>query len=252
MALIKCPECGNQISDKAESCPKCGYELNKKETPTTSDNKVASSFMNKVNIKYILIILAIIVAGFLFFYQNNNNTGTGTGGTGTGGTGTGGTGTGQPTTPSTDYGYTVYNDPYLGISFEMPGTYKVATDKEGYIYVGRNIDSQGALIPYIIIGRYDKYTSEVQFLNDFTTYMKKQYSDLKVTIDLLSGTIGNKTVYGLAYNYTSSGHLVVDNRYAILVNGKVYMVGSKEENTNSTEINNVVTHILSTLTERGS
>lgn len=45
----------------------------------------------------------------------------------------------------------------------MPGTYKVATDKEGYIYVGRNIDSQGALIPYIIIGRYDKYTSEVQF-----------------------------------------------------------------------------------------
>ena len=63
MALIKCPECGNQISDKAESCPKCGYELNKKETPTTSDNKVASSFMNKGNIKYILIILAIIVAG---------------------------------------------------------------------------------------------------------------------------------------------------------------------------------------------
>lgn len=172
MALIKCPECGNQISDKAESCPKCGYELNKKETPTTSDNKVASSFMNKGNIKYILIILAIIVAGFLFFNQNNNNTGTGTGGTGTGGTGTGGTGTWQPTTPSTDYGYTVYNDPYLGISFEMPGTYKVTTDKEGYIYVGRNIDSQGALIPYIIIGRYDKYTSEVQFLNDFTTYMK--------------------------------------------------------------------------------
>ncbi len=31
MALIKCPECGNQISDKAESCPKCGYELNKKK-----------------------------------------------------------------------------------------------------------------------------------------------------------------------------------------------------------------------------
>ena len=30
------------------------------------------------------------------------------------------------------------------------------------------------------------------------------------------------------------------------------MVASKEENTNSTEINNVVTHILSTLTERGA
>ena len=30
------------------------------------------------------------------------------------------------------------------------------------------------------------------------------------------------------------------------------MVGSKEENTNTTEINNVVEHILSTLTERGA
>ena len=29
MALIKCPECDNKISDKADSCPKCGYELHK-------------------------------------------------------------------------------------------------------------------------------------------------------------------------------------------------------------------------------
>lgn len=25
MALIKCPECGNEVSDKAKACPKCGY-----------------------------------------------------------------------------------------------------------------------------------------------------------------------------------------------------------------------------------
>ena len=25
MALIKCPECGRQISDKAKACPGCGY-----------------------------------------------------------------------------------------------------------------------------------------------------------------------------------------------------------------------------------
>ena len=25
MALIKCPECSNDVSDKAEKCPKCGY-----------------------------------------------------------------------------------------------------------------------------------------------------------------------------------------------------------------------------------
>jgi len=27
MALIKCPECSNWVSDKATSCPKCGYPL---------------------------------------------------------------------------------------------------------------------------------------------------------------------------------------------------------------------------------
>ena len=27
MALITCPECGKQISDKAEACPNCGYPL---------------------------------------------------------------------------------------------------------------------------------------------------------------------------------------------------------------------------------
>lgn len=30
MALINCPECGKEISDKAESCPNCGYVLVKK------------------------------------------------------------------------------------------------------------------------------------------------------------------------------------------------------------------------------
>jgi len=29
MALIKCSECGKEISDKAESCPNCGYVLPK-------------------------------------------------------------------------------------------------------------------------------------------------------------------------------------------------------------------------------
>ena len=134
----------------------------------------------------------------------------------------------------------------------MPSTYKVTTDKEGYIYVGQNMDSQGPIAPYIIVGRYDQFNNETQFLNSFTDYMRGYYPDLKITIDLVSGVIGNRTVYGLAYNYTSSGHSVVDNRYAVIINGKVYMVGSVEENTNSAEINSVVEHILSTLTERGA
>ena len=29
MALIKCPECGTEVSDKASCCVKCGYPINK-------------------------------------------------------------------------------------------------------------------------------------------------------------------------------------------------------------------------------
>lgn len=28
MALVNCPECGTQVSDRAEKCPKCAYPLN--------------------------------------------------------------------------------------------------------------------------------------------------------------------------------------------------------------------------------
>ncbi|MDR0839379.1 MAG: zinc ribbon domain-containing protein [Oscillospiraceae bacterium] len=36
MALIKCPECGQEISDRADSCPKCAYPI----AGTRSDGKV--------------------------------------------------------------------------------------------------------------------------------------------------------------------------------------------------------------------
>lgn len=30
MALVKCPECGHEVSDKAAACPNCGYEMAQK------------------------------------------------------------------------------------------------------------------------------------------------------------------------------------------------------------------------------
>ncbi|MBS5080492.1 MAG: zinc-ribbon domain-containing protein [Clostridiales bacterium] len=30
MAIIKCPECAKEISDKAKSCPQCGCPINEK------------------------------------------------------------------------------------------------------------------------------------------------------------------------------------------------------------------------------
>lgn len=39
MALIKCDECGNSISDKAKICPHCGYE----RKSNTEDHNMSSS-----------------------------------------------------------------------------------------------------------------------------------------------------------------------------------------------------------------
>ena len=33
MAMVKCPECGKEISESAESCPNCGYVLVRNELP---------------------------------------------------------------------------------------------------------------------------------------------------------------------------------------------------------------------------
>lgn len=37
MALIKCPECGREISDKAGSCPHCGYPISNNENNTVEE-----------------------------------------------------------------------------------------------------------------------------------------------------------------------------------------------------------------------
>lgn len=38
MSLIKCPECGKEISDKAAACPNCGCPLHSTPTPPTAQN----------------------------------------------------------------------------------------------------------------------------------------------------------------------------------------------------------------------
>ena len=31
MALIRCPECSTEVSDKADKCPKCAYPIKQKQ-----------------------------------------------------------------------------------------------------------------------------------------------------------------------------------------------------------------------------
>ena len=57
MALIKCPECSNKISDKAKKCPHCGYIMERKYCPKCGEalaidaracSKCAYNFMEDV------------------------------------------------------------------------------------------------------------------------------------------------------------------------------------------------------------
>ncbi|SEU07020.1 zinc ribbon domain-containing protein [Enterocloster lavalensis] len=56
MALITCPECGKQISDKAKTCPNCGCPVSDmntenaedQSTPEVNANNVAGKMMNMV------------------------------------------------------------------------------------------------------------------------------------------------------------------------------------------------------------
>ena len=236
MALIKCPECKKSISDKADTCPKCGYEL--KNEPKKNNSQ---KFRGKVDYKYIILGLLIIVVGFYMLNQNNEKNKEPT--------------TNEPTTenkqskqiPGTYNGYVVYKDQSLKVSYEIPNNYKTYTDKNGFSYIGQSIDSAGALIPYIMLGWFDDYKNPVQFLNAFTDELRKNYNDVTITVDLISDTVGSYYVYGIQYKYTSSGHTVIDNRYATLINNKVFMVGTKEENINTEEINNNVRVIFNTL-----
>ena len=53
MALVKCPECGNEISDKAKTCPACGW------------SNSAVSARKKVN-RWSVITIILAVFGILW------------------------------------------------------------------------------------------------------------------------------------------------------------------------------------------
>ena len=240
MALIKCPECGNKVSDQAANCPKCGYEL-REDTKEKKINIPKGSF----DYKYLIVIVVLVVGAFLIFgnnnSSNNNNQNNNQDNNQNNNQNQGGN--------QTNSGTLVYSNSKLGIYFEYPSNYKTYVGSDNAVYIGQSIDEQGALIPYIVVERYSNYNDCVSFLSDFTTALKKEYGNVAITIDLVANNIGSNYFYGMQYMYNSNGHVVVDNRYATNIGGKVFMVASREENTNTEEINNVVRVIASTLKE---
>lgn len=48
MPLIDCPDCGSQVSDKADACPKCGYPV-RRNLIKESARSVGNSAMEKMD-----------------------------------------------------------------------------------------------------------------------------------------------------------------------------------------------------------
>jgi len=71
MALIKCPECDTDVSDKALACPRCAHPI--AEVSTKKTHAVEVQAIEKRGKKYLLQILIavfLILAGFLLVIFN--------------------------------------------------------------------------------------------------------------------------------------------------------------------------------------
>ena len=74
MALINCPECKSEVSDKAEKCPKCAFPINPsepitKEVINDAGNKSSEGlFLKTMNTGcLVLIIIITLILLFIFF-----------------------------------------------------------------------------------------------------------------------------------------------------------------------------------------
>lgn len=241
MALIECPECKNKISDQAVACPKCGYSLIKRENEETklvkenkkNDNKKGDN--KKTSIIYIVVGLIVVI--LIFWFINNKNEET------------------APTNQTTTYNqtsndYDTYKSNYYDISFNYPKGNTIITGDDGIIYIGEKVVNRTISIPYTGIIRYDNFNSISSFFNSFTNYMKKEYSLTKIS-DLYTGEIGNKDVGAVTYYYNVNGKKIMDDRYAFVVNNKIYVVFTKTIYDETTNVPNVANMVIGSLKEGG-
>jgi uncharacterized membrane protein YvbJ len=55
MAMIKCPECGKEISIEAQVCPNCGKPVEQKVAPEQKEG----SFLRNIDVGYAIVLLII-------------------------------------------------------------------------------------------------------------------------------------------------------------------------------------------------
>ena len=118
------------------------------------------------------------------------------------------------------------------------GTTAVLKGNEYYIYA-QHEDS----IPYVMVRTY-AYDDVLEFVDDFTEYMKEQYPDLTVTSDVARKTIGDKKCFEIDYTYTVSGYEVRDRRIVMVVDGITYLFASKEIEEAGMTIGNMLDDVV--------
>ncbi len=69
MSLIKCPECGKEISDKALACPYCGYPIENKEI--SNNKKTVFSPKKCFENKKILVGIAVLSIAIVYIIVSN-------------------------------------------------------------------------------------------------------------------------------------------------------------------------------------
>lgn len=77
MALIKCPECGGQVSDAAKACPHCGYQLTDPQPQVQQTREVMrrSELSDPKLVAPVLVIGVIIILIGAYLVLNAPTTG---------------------------------------------------------------------------------------------------------------------------------------------------------------------------------
>lgn len=60
MALIACPECGKQVSDKASACPKCAHPLS---SPPAPPGRIAGMASRPLRLRPVGILIGLMLLG---------------------------------------------------------------------------------------------------------------------------------------------------------------------------------------------
>ena len=69
MALIKCPECGKDVSDQAEKCPNCGHPVCglKENREQKSDGSILQVKRKKILVSAVIAIVAAVAAVVVYY-----------------------------------------------------------------------------------------------------------------------------------------------------------------------------------------